>query len=381
MENRTRIGFYYVWGKSWLGGLLYAWNLLKALNTLDDKDKPFIDVYCRNEKSFDELIMKSNYPYLNMVIINDNSLLQKVYRNIIEFLFGINAKVCVNRFDIRQDNVMVFPYGFGKETNKLVFWKPDFQEKYLTENFSKKEIKKRDSLIRSIAGRNVPIVFSSFDSESDFKKFYPEFNNKTFVVHFAVAHEDFSSIIIEDVKMKYGIKGDYILCANQFWKHKNHLFLFKAIKIAIKRGLNMQLVCTGRMSDYRNPTYIKELESFLVDNELDSEIILTGMIENDELYCLMKNAYAVIQPSLFEGWNTTVEDCKALNQFIYLSDIPVHREQAQVNVSFFDPHDENDLVEKLLTVKPTKDPFDYSNNLREFGMNFLQVINYMKSKN
>ena len=104
------------------------------------------------------------------------------------------------------------------------------------------------------------------------------------------------------------------------------------------------------------------------------------MIDSEELHCLMKNSYAVIQPSLFEGWNTTVEDCKALNKFIFLSDLPVHREQANENVCFFNPRNEDDLVTKLITIKPEVIPCDYSNNLREFGECFLELINYMKNK-
>ena len=111
-----------------------------------------------------------------------------------------------------------------------------------------------------------------------------------------------------------------------------------------------------------------------MDNQLEDYIKLPGLIDSKELLCLMKNAYAVVQPSLFEGWNTTVEDCKALNKFVFLSDLPVHREQIHTNVCFFDPHDENKLMEKLLKVVPTHTPFDYSNNLLEFGENFLKVI-------
>ena len=36
---------------------------------------------------------------------------------------------------------------------------------------------------------------------------------------------------------------------------------------------------------------------------------------------------AVAQPSLFEGWSTIVEDAKTLGKPIFVSDLPVHREQ------------------------------------------------------
>lgn len=380
MEERTRIGFYYVWDSSWMGGVMYARNLLKALNTLEDKDKPFIDVYCRKKESYEDLKVHTEYPYMEMNIINDESLCNKVYRKIIGFLGGEVAKAKVDRFRLRERDTLIYPYAYGRNVSKLVFWRPDFQEKYLPEFFTEKSIKNRDLEIRTMASRGVPIVFSSYDSENDYRKFYPEYSNKTFVVHFAVDHSDFSSVDINEIKERYGIKGDYLLCANQFWKHKNHLFLFKAYRKALQQGLNLQLVCTGRLSDFRNPDYIEEIKTFISDNDLSSQIVLPGLINSNELHSLMKNSYAVVQPSLFEGWNTTVEDCKALNKFIFLSDLPVHREQAKTNVCFFDPHNEHDLCEKLMRVKPIEETFDYSYNLREFGENFLKVIRYVKSK-
>lgn len=377
MKRRTKIGFYYVWGKSWMGGVNYARNLLRALNMLDDSDKPFIHVYCRDTESYIDLKAHTQYPYMDVVIIDDEAFYKKKIRDLVKAICGFNASRKLDMFKVLPEDEMVFPYGFGSAKEKLVFWRPDFQEKYLPQYFSAREIKRRDLAIRSIAGRGIPIVFSSHDCEKDFRRFYPEFSNKTFVVHFAVSQPDFSQVNLEEVKARYRIKGRYLLCANQFWKHKNHLFLFKAFYKALRQGLDMQLVCTGTFTDYCNPDYIEEIKHFIADNQLSEKILLLGLIDAGELYCLMKHSYAVVQPSLFEGWNTTVEDCKALNKFAFLSNLPVHQEQAKANVCFFDPHDEDDLAAKLLRVKPVEEPYDYSQNLREFGENFLKVIRYV----
>lgn len=379
MGERTRIGFYYVWDSSWMGGVLYAQNLLKALNTLDDEDKPFIDVYCRSESSYGDLKAKTNYPYMGIIVINDNLLIKRVLWKLSGIFFGERFKAKLDRFKVLSEDCMIFPYFWGRNVDKCVYWHPDFQDKHLPSLFSHKEIKARENIIRMVVERNIPIWFSSYDAESDFKRFYPNCTNRTFVVHFAVSHNDFSHVSIEEIKKKYGITGEYLLCSNQFWKHKNHLFLFKAYQKALQKGLSLQLVCTGKLYDYRNPEYIREVKDFIAASS-NNKIVLTGMIDSEELHCLMKNSYAVIQPSLFEGWNTTVEDCKALNKFIFLSDLPVHREQANENVCFFNPRNEDDLVTKLITIKPEVIPCDYSNNLREFGECFLELINYMKNK-
>jgi len=51
----------------------------------------------------------------------------------------------------------------------------------------------------------------------------------------------------------------------------------------------------------------------------------------------MRAAALIIQPSFFEGWSTSIEDCKALGRPLLCSNIPVHREQVPDALGFFDP--------------------------------------------
>ncbi len=374
MGKRTRIGIVMRFDNSWIGGVYYIQNLLIALNTLPDEKKPLIDLYCKSKDVFDDIKSLTNYPYLHDNLYKRN-FIKLCLRKAISF-FNYDVAQEVNIISYNRKDLFIYPLSSGVNCKKL-YWRPDFQEKYLPDYFSPKEISRRDEEIRSVCRRSIPIVFSSNDSLSDFKKFYPEYNNSTFVVSFAVSHPSFSHIRINDLLIKYGINKDFILCANQFWAHKNHLFLFKAYKEAISKGFDKQLVCTGAFSDYRNPNYQTEILSFISDNGLKEHIKLLGVIDRLDLLCLMKNSYAVIQPSLFEGWNTTVEDCKALNKFVFLSDLPVHREQLTRNVCFFNPRIEKDLVDKLLNTTPKIIEADYNKNIIEFGHSFYKVIEFM----
>ena len=54
---------------------------------------------------------------------------------------------------------------------------------------------------------------------------------------------------------------------------------------------------------------------------------------------LMRSASGVLNPSLFEGWSTTVEEAKLLGKRLILSDIPVHREQDPAAALYLDPRD------------------------------------------
>ena len=93
------------------------------------------------------------------------------------------------------------------------------------------------------------------------------------------------------------------------------------------------------MEDYRNPKYINRLKEIALDPLVSSHISILGFIDRKEQIALMKNAAFVIQPSLFEGWGTVVEDAKVLDKTVLLSDIPVHKEQKNDKCILFDPHD------------------------------------------
>ncbi len=376
MMKRDRIGILMSGVRNWIAGKYYIQNLLCAINTLADEQKPIIDLYVEDVNAYEDVKVESQYPYL----IYNKYKVSPFMRLLRRIVYSINVNYAneLSLFSVRKEDLFVYPAELGTR-HKKVCWKQDFQEKYLPELFSADFVMKRDKNIKSVCERNIPIVFSSYDSQADFYKYYPQYKNPTFVVQFAVSQQSFNDVDVRLVKEKFGITSEYLICANQFWKHKNHLFLFRAFKKAIGKGLNLQLVCTGSLNDFRNPDYLKEIESFMKENRLENHIKLLGLIDKKELLCLIKNSYAVIQPSLFEGWNTTVEDCKAMNKFVFLSDLGVHREQIRDNVCFFDPRNEDELAEKLLTVKPQTNFYDYSKNIENFGKSFYKIIEYMKN--
>ncbi len=86
---------------------------------------------------------------------------------------------------------------------------------------------------------------------------------------------------------------------------------------------------------------------YIRNNNMEDNIILLGVVERDDLYYLMRNCISVLNPSLFEGWSTTVEESKSMGKNVILSDIPVHREQNPPSSIYFNPHDAEGLANIL----------------------------------
>jgi glycosyltransferase involved in cell wall biosynthesis len=59
---------------------------------------------------------------------------------------------------------------------------------------------------------------------------------------------------------------------------------------------------------------------------------------------LLQTATAVVQPSRFEGWNTTLQDAKAVGCPVFVSDLAVHREQCPNALGFFSVDDPEALA-------------------------------------
>jgi hypothetical protein len=92
----------------------------------------------------------------------------------------------------------------------------------------------------------------------------------------------------------------------------------------------------------------------------------------------------MLNPSLFEGWRTTVEEGKSLAVRMLLSDLAVHREQVDGRGEFFDPHDPLAIAGCLERVwlesrePPTLDEqvaaaADARSRMREFAAQFARA--------
>jgi len=98
------------------------------------------------------------------------------------------------------------------------------------------------------------------------------------------------------------------------------------------------------MDDYRNKNHVKELQEYIRIYHLENNIRLLGLIEYSDVFTLMRYSIAVINPSLFEGWSSTVEEAKSIGKGMVLSNINVHREQNPPASEYFDPDNAGELA-------------------------------------
>lgn len=321
---------------SWIGGVYYIKNIAyqvsqskyinQEYNIYLLTNSEFIDVYHCLPDNVKILEKKKNSKWFNKILL----------------------LVRLKKLNIKY----VFPYRM-RHTSwlfKTIEWIPDFQDKYLPELFSDEELLKRKYSVQKKLTNQNGLILSSQDCLKDITKFYTTDTSNIYVMPFvSYIEQEIKSIKPEQEKYilsKFNLFNKKYLCvSNQFWKHKNHLVVLKAIEMyfADNPDSDVIFIFTGNLEDRRNLEYIKQLRPYFDNPQYKGKIINLGFIDRKKQLVVMKNAEFIIQPSLFEGWGTVLEDCKVLDKTVLLSNIPIHKEQKSDKCILFNPQNPLEL--------------------------------------
>ncbi len=384
MAERKRIVLNCRGGYNFSAGLvIYILNIIRSFKLLEDSLRPHLIIIVSANSPIQE-IKEIDYPYVEYYNFKPfkRTFIKLAINKIIKTIFG---KYLIKRTSFPQKFDKLYPYFECEETfymQKRMYWKPDFQEQYFPHYIPKAELDFVNSEMKKIASnKDYTLVLSSKNASDDFEKFFGPHVNETKLLRFISLIPDISESNPVRILKKYNITKKYFLVANQFWPHKNHILIAEAMKEVYKTNPDFQIVMTGKKTSYRDKMYLTKIEKFLIENGLYKNVKLTSFISREDQLVLMKNSMAVLQPSLFEGWSTVIEDCKALNHFVIASDLEVNKEQIDTNVLFFDKHDSGDLAKKMLIVLNNETkivPYDYSKNIEQFKNDLVDVFELKK---
>jgi glycosyltransferase involved in cell wall biosynthesis len=382
MDKKLKIGIIFENNKGWIAGTYYYLNIIRALNTLPDNRKPVIVIISKDKNDVEFVFQQTQYPCLQFIPLIENlslgkRLLNKIWYKIFKriiFDIALNPRkidciLCVytNQYKL-----------FFNKIRDIYYWIPDFQEHFLPEFFSANEIMNRKLSQVRLAYNKENIILSSKASLEDFKLIYPGNNAEIHILPFAVILPEIDSSNFSSVKQKFLLPEEYFLCPNQFWQHKNQIVILQALKLACDINNPFNIIFTGAKEDYRNKNYFQSILEFISRNQLEPYVKILGFIDRNEQLLLLKYAKAIIQPSLFEGWSTIIEESKALSKQIICSDLAVHKEQLEDRGIYFKPHDPSDLLKCLMNFKDKKMDFLYQSKIENFRENILQIFDNKK---
>ena len=349
-----RVAFTMIGGKNWTGGYNYLLNLVRAVSEhCSGRVKPVIffgtDIDEKDAAPF-ELIAGA------LVIRNAAFDETRKGRRLRQALLTGCDQLASSAFAAQDINVVFEPaqfYGWRFPV-PAVAWIPDFQHRYLKHLFDFKTYWKREIgfIAQIMSGRYV--MLSSEDAQQDCERFYPSTRDRTHVVRFAIP----PTVAIDVVATRtvadfYGLPTTFFFLPNQFWEHKNHQCVIEALQLLKASGHEVVVAVTGKQTDPRNPEHFPRLQRLIMFGDLEQNFRLLGLIPHDHILALMRSCAALINPSKFEGWSTTVEEAKSMGTPMILSSLRVHQEQCPEAI-FFDPLSPRQLANILANFLPVE---------------------------
>ncbi len=265
-------------------------------------------------------------------------------------------------------------------------WLYDFQFLHLPELWTESQIKWATQWYRAACRNCDAVLVSSAAALADLNAFAPFGTPVRGVLHFVSNPVSLAGLpSLKELQDLYGIKDQYFYLPNQFWQNKNHELVVKALSILRASGCDgVQVVCTGKTFDGRQPHYFDLLMQWVSTSGLSDNFRVLGIVPLVHVQALMLHSVCVINPSRFEGWSTSVEEAKTMGKPILLSSIDVHREQNPQFGTYFDVDDPRMLADQMLGVL-SKAPDDltpelhissYEQRLGQFGNVYLEYLGH-----
>jgi glycosyltransferase involved in cell wall biosynthesis len=263
-----------------------------------------------------------------------------------------------------------------------VAWFPDFQHRRLPQLFSPMARWRRDLGFRAQLASGRSVLLSSNSALRDLREGYPNLKNDVSVVQFA--SEPSASLLTADplaVLAQYGLPSKFVYLPNHLWRHKNHQIVLDALTLLKQQGVEIIVVASGSVEDPREPDYFAVIERAIKAGGLEANFRHVGMIPLAHVYALLRSAVALVNPSKFEGWSTTVEEAKSFGVPMVLSDIDVHFEQTHGEARYFGVDDAKALARHLADIWIESGPTIVRDLLpgvearvRSFAQDFVRLI-------
>lgn len=222
----------------------------------------------------------------------------------------------------------------------------DFQQEYYPAFFTLKERILRKIVYRTGKFANIVIVESNF-VKKDVMKFLNVEEDRIKVIPSPppsyVVKLKLEQNIIENVINKYNLPDKYIFYPAQFWPHKNHINLIKALKfIKYKQKEEIPLILVGsKKKNFEN--VMKKIKELNIENQVS----YLGYILEEEMPYIYNLSTALVMPTLFESVSLPIWEAFYLGVPVVSSNVCALPEQVGDAGLLFDPTDIEDMADKI----------------------------------
>ncbi len=340
------------------GGFTHSINFCKDIQKKNKDQNLVFHFYCFNNQNYKNL-KKNNIPtkiikytFFNLFI---KKIMMTLYGNNFLKLFGLSyfeKELIKDKIDLI---FFTHPASESVLLRKLNFiytlWDmchidhPEFPEIKFNREFVS-----RENIYQLSCSTSVGILVESNFTKDEIVKRYNVDEKKIKKIN--LYYNKFENIKNPPTKkVENLIKKDYFFYPAQFWAHKNHIFIIKALKILRdKYEKKINVIFTG--SNMGNKEYILEkVKKF----NLGDQVSFLDFVSNDDLFHLYKNTRALLMPTYFGPTNIPPIEAVEMNVPIIYSDDKYVKEQFQDATYKLDLDNVDSLVDVLLKFATNKE--------------------------
>lgn len=212
----------------------------------------------------------------------------------------------------------------------------DLQHLHLPQNFTPRERYARELLYRTFCAQAATVVAASHWGKHDLIENYGLEENKVQVIpvgnilsHYPQPNEQ----DLQAARRKFDLPERYLYFPAATFPSKNHIGLLRALAQTRDQGVEIPLICSGRLSQF-----FPKIEQAAATLGLTQQVKFLDFVSPLEVQCLYRLSAGLIFPTLFEGWGQPVVEAFDAGVPVACSNVTSLPEVAGDSALLFDPH-------------------------------------------
>ncbi|MCZ7621586.1 hypothetical protein KsCSTR_16410 [Candidatus Kuenenia stuttgartiensis] len=363
ISKTCHIAIYLVAHPSMGGTFQYTLTVLKAFAKIKENNRNGVSILCITlTKDWNDLL-KKDYPQFSVTHIHRNIFHKAVGKVLKSTKFGwfvwrkINKLLPFAYKDIFKMNLDLILYPSQDDivheidipAISVIHDLMHRYEKQFPESCSIQEIERRERQYKKICKFSTIIIVDSKVGEKQVEESYGNILKAKVIPlpfippPYILEHNptiDFTYVI-----EKYKLHSKYVFYPAQFWTHKNHHNLLKAIDLLKDKGIKVNAVFVGsKKNNYKN---VIDLINIL---SLGEQIRIIDYVPNEDIVALYKNSIALVMPTFFGPTNIPIVEAMFLGVPVICSNVYAMQEQVGNAGLLFDPKSINGIADSIYRI-------------------------------
>lgn len=366
-----RILFYVPYLKREHGGVYqYAVALLKIL-TQDTTNQYYILNIDRNEDLGQIIAGKPNFAFVDQrdyLSLTDSDYLKRLrlsltFRNKRKRHFIAkedNFFAMLHRYqiDIIHSPSQTLPQSMIPKISTM----HDVQELHYPEFFTSAERARRAVVYKRIIDESEEVVVSYEHIRKDIARYFdkPLANIHTILLDMNNLWIDRFIGHASNFDAGY-LPHKFLLYPAATWEHKNHIGLVRAVAFLKRKGVHVNVVCTGHKTNH-----FAAIEKLMAELNVTGNFMFLGIVDDQTLFGLYQRCHGVVVPTLYEAGSFPLMESILLGKAVISSNVTSLPETIGDDRFTFDPQDAEDTARKILSL--WEDETFYQANLQRLPL-------------